>query len=331
MKKWFIYIIALFCLLIAGFCIYEYYNKPEKNSTANLVFTTDANYTEYTKVAIKSAIVNKAPDTEYNIIMLCVDLSDKQMKEFKQFESDKVKINLLPLKVDSIKKVGDYEVSNHVSRADLFKFFMPEILKDYDKVLYMDSDTIILGDLLPLFNTNLRGKCLGAVPKYVPIYRWYHVLGEFFIRHETYEYNCGIMLLNLEQMRKEKVTEKLVVSKNSDIARNLMTQDAFNSVLPFGKTKKLSPIYNTIARWKPVYFVSYNFKKTFRPYLNNINSMEELYKQSVIIHFAGFRKPWHYEDIAFSKEWWKYAHMINPNWKLTPDPNREKYEAALIW
>lgn len=321
-------LIILF-LLITGFIAYNkisQYIETKNNKTVNLVFTTDKVYKDYLKVAIKSAIINKNPDTKFDINIFCVDLNEKEQKEYNVFEQEDVRVHIIPVTLDSIKNIGNYEIENvRVSRADLFKFVMPEVMRSYDKVLYIDCDTLILHDLLELFNTDISNKYLGAVYKYQPLYTWKKVFVNLYSRRLQYEYNCGVMLLNLKKMRKDKMSRKLIEDKNNDKNRVLMTQENFNRVIPIPKMKSLSPIYNTISRWEINDFDLYNFKRTYYPYLNKINSMEELYTKTVIVHYAGFKKPWTHSDIAFANVWRIYAKMVDPTWTF-PETSPEDDE-----
>lgn len=310
-------ILIIIIFLCASIYIFKTQAKSIKNvanKTVNIVFTTDSKYKDYLKVTIQSALDNKNLDSVYNIHILCVDLPDIQIKEFKRFERRNV--HIYPVSMDSatIENVGQFKVSNHVSRADLFKFFMPDIFPKYDKILYIDSDTLILGDLLPLFNTEISGKYLGAVLKYDPVVKTkYYVFTE--IKTKSYTYNCGVLLYNLEKFRKENITRKLIEAKNSDKKRILMTQDAFNTVIPPKNIKKLSPVYNAYSRWRTYYFKKYNFRRVYFPYCINMKNMDDLYKKVVIVHFAGPKKPWMYTDIKFSKEWWFYENRTKTNIK----------------
>lgn len=316
--------IFLFIAIAAGAIFYihklNHLKEESENKTAHIVFTSDKKYKDYLQVALKSAIVNKSPDSIYDIHILCVELSPEEMNEFKQLETKNVTITPRLETLDSIKDIGVFEVENHVSRADLFKFFFPEIFTELDKILYIDSDVLIVDDLLELYNTNLDNYCLGAVLKYASGYNWHKHFGFYWKRETIYEYNCGIMLYNLQNMKKYKIVEKLIESKNKDTERVLMTQSAFNDVLPVNKIKKLSPFYNVCVRWRPIDFNIHDFKITYAPYLKDINSMEELWEKAVIIHYAGKKKPWNSDDIRFGEEWWKYAKMLNKDIKKLPSP-----------
>ena len=64
--------IALFTLSITVSIVFvsKENNTECNNKTANIVFTSDAEYKNYLKVALKSAIMNKKADSIYNINIL---------------------------------------------------------------------------------------------------------------------------------------------------------------------------------------------------------------------------------------------------------------------
>ena len=81
----------------------------------------------------------------------------------------------------------------HVSSTDFFKFDLPDVLSDWDKVLYIDTDMIIQGDLSQLFNTDLGEAYIAAVKDMAGMALESHHnrlgLGNYF--------NAGMMLMNL--------------------------------------------------------------------------------------------------------------------------------------
>ena len=68
-----------------------------------------------------------------------------------------------------------------------------------DKVLYLDADTVIAGDLLPLYQTDVEGAEYAAVLDHYG--RWF--MGYHYI-------NSGVMLLNLREIRKTGLFRRAV-------------------------------------------------------------------------------------------------------------------------
>ena len=274
------------------------------DKTSNIVFSVDKKYKEYLKVAIKSAIVNKNKDSYYNIYILCVDLSKKDRDSFKVFESDKVKINTVELKLGMLKNVGNYKIlgRSHVSRTDLFKFFIPKIFKDLDRILYIDSDTLILKDLSKIYNYSLENKLIGAVQ-------------ELHDNKKTFGFNCGVILYNIKNCNKENITEKLIEAKNKDKTRIYVTQSFFREIIKENEVAKMPFEFNRFSSTTQKEFKELNYKELFYSNNKKINSLEDADKNTIIIHFLAYKKPWQYDKINFANLWWEYAKTINPNWK----------------
>ncbi len=322
-----LFILLIVITLIIGFTfIIKNKNILKQNSddTINIVFTTDKYYKNYLKVAIQSAYMNKKPESKYNISILCVDLKPKEVEEYKKFEHENFKINPISVSLNEIDEIGKFEVSNHVSRADLFKFKMPIIFKDYDKILYIDSDTLILNDLSDLYNTPLNNKYIAVrMQENVDIKKfWYTYDISFEFINGYIDYNCGVILFNLKKMREDKIWEKLIDSKNNDTSRTLMTQSAFNDVIPAKTVQEISPIYNFVPRMGDKKYYNTTFKNTYPRF--KYKSYEDYINSIVIMHWAGFQKPWSYPKVFYANKWWKYANMIDKNWK----PEKPDYSGA---
>ena len=78
-----------------------------------------------------------------------------------------------------------------------------KLLPDVDMVLSLDDDIIITDDISPMWDVDLTGKWLAAVPE---TYKW-------GVDTECY-YNCGIVMYNLAQMRKDGIDDKLIAYLN---------------------------------------------------------------------------------------------------------------------
>lgn len=302
-NKHFIFIICVLLLfLIIAFSVFFNKKNINQNYDVHLLFNTDRNYKEFTKIAIKSAIVNKKPESIYHINVLCVEMQREECNEFKSLESENAEIKITMKNFSDISNIKNYEISHYVTRTDLFKFIFSEIF-DESKILYIDSDTLILGDLRDLYNTDISQKFLAAVLKMEP---------ESYYP-KRYYFNCGVMLFNLDKFRELGMPEILISAKNHDMQRDYQTQRVFNEFIPLSKIKKLSPVYNDIDRWNDEYKKKYNYLKTYFPYSLRYPTIKELDKHAVIIHYAGAQKPWikNTEAEKYVKEYIEYAKMVN--------------------
>ena len=259
--------------------------KPKNNNSINIVFTTDKKYSPYLKVALKSLIHNKNKDSIYNIYILSIDLNKKTQKELKTFKQQNVEITTIPLKLSMLKGIikNNVKYSYRVSNSDLFKFFIPEIFQNFDKILYLDSDILVLGDVSEIYDYDLDNKIIGVLPEKTN-----------FKNEENSKYNCGVILFDIKKCSENNITKKLIQAKNNDKTNRYVTQLAYTKAIDIKNTKALP--------------LSYNYLIKDEQTLDNKDKI-------LIVHFAGFKKPWYNPDMEFASLWWQYAHLINPNWK----------------
>lgn len=125
-------------------------------------------------------------------------------------------------------------IHNHFGGAiNLLKVCYPQILK-VKKVIHLDADTIICDSLEPMWETDLTGKWIAAVPEYKGRYKPFG---------DTY-YNMGVAVLNLAQMRQDKIMPWMVEYLNT-VPQPYADQDAFNKpAIEQGKIVPLDVRYN---------------------------------------------------------------------------------------
>ena len=124
-----------------------------------IAYITDNNYIMPTIVSINSSIMNKNESSIYKILIIGVSINNENKKIIEEFISKNINyktyLNILHFNFD--------DSHPYVTSAAIFKFDIANILSDYDKVLYIDCDTIILKDLTELFEINLNDYYVAVV------------------------------------------------------------------------------------------------------------------------------------------------------------------------
>ena len=276
----------------------------KKKTDVHIAYITDANYLYPTQVSVYSAIQNKCPNSTYHFYILTDNVSLQQARDaFKKMEQEDVKFRIVPQQ-----KVLDIEFSDfleHISSAAMLKFMLAEALSDVNRVIYIDSDTVVVKDLSELFNQDLEGNIAGGVPDIGTVAQPGYLATIGY--REKYYYNAGMFLLDLFQMRKKDIGHQLneFVRHNPNII--FIDQDAYNIILR-KKIKKLSYNYNCMAsmyfdKYKDLSFKNYLRyrllgKKTLKSKFIKLYAKElpllyrNLFKDVVIFHYFGFTKPW---------------------------------------
>lgn len=282
-------------------------NCDNVKGDVDIVLITDGNYMEFTRVAILSAKKTKCENSKYNFYVMTMDLQEGDDKALKELEDDDVKITLLPQKEIDLFYIRD----THVSKTSLLKYYIADVLPMLDKVVYIDSDVLVLHDLNELFNTDIEGKYLGAVKDPSWFFENGHVL-ELNLEKRGFYFNSGVMLMNLKKIRDDGLVKKLEEYTNNNF-RTYMDQDALNVVVG-DEVMLLDVKYNTMN-----FFFEHNSLKTLAEfYGKNWNNYEEVFAPSVILHFASSKKPLgpkvNKSEFFFMLQrlWYKYFNELKP-------------------
>jgi len=292
-------------------------NYDEQSASAlAIALICDNNYVMPTVVAIASIIKNKKKDTLLDIFVVTADLSDRNTELFYRLNTKSVRINVRKASTEGLPK-HTYVAgrSRAVTPSAMLKFRLPEIIDNYNKVLYLDGDVIVREDLSWLYNQDIGDYFLSAVEESSSIYHErINYPNKFFARVKNY-FNSGVMLLNLEKMRKESATEKLIACKKELTDSFLVDQDQLNIVFN-GKVKLLPIRYN--LQYINLNRVSSHFtiEEVNKKYNVKYASLYHAAKDAAILHFSSKDKPWISASAPLSDEWYSYfmqAKLICPD------------------
>ena len=105
-------------------------------------------------------------------------------------------------------------------KINLLKVYYPTLLPRLNKVIHLDLDTIVCDSLEPFWNIDLTGKWIAAVPEYTAVHPQLKLYGNIY-------YNAGVMCINLQQMRKDKIEDTMAKFLN-EVPQPFADQDAWN-------------------------------------------------------------------------------------------------------
>jgi lipopolysaccharide biosynthesis glycosyltransferase len=176
-------------------------------------------------------------------------------------------------------------IQSRFGAAMWYRTFLPELLADVARVVYLDVDTLVLSSLAPLFSIDLGAHDLAAVPN---VFMEYHRdrLVDLAIEQRAY-FNSGVLVLNLDAMRASDFSRRLIELVRADAGRLIWPdQDALNLVAR-GRWLALHPRWNSMNSFRS------------RPHLAEDLFGEDAARDAVrnpaIRHFEGpdSNKPWH--------------------------------------
>lgn len=245
----------------------------------NIVFSCDKNYLKYLKVAIFSILKNAKKTSKFNFKIIGNDLSNEDIEniqkltQIKDFDIELICVNKEMFNDFPLDGISKMAVQTY------FKYLIPQLLKNEKRALYLDVDVLVREDLEEFYNTNFEDKLAVVVGDF---YKKIKDLEEF-LGVEHY-FNAGVMLLNLENMRKQNITKQLfentILLKNAN-KLTFHDQCVFNYTLN-GKVKFVSPKYNAqLGLFQTI------FQKMYAREV-----LDEGIKNPCIVHFTTEKKPW---------------------------------------
>lgn len=191
-----------------------------------------------------------------------------------------------------------------INTVTMYRLLIPRITKHIggiDKCIYIDSDTVVEGNILDLFNVDFDGYCIAAVKeRYISCDRDERLKEKLGVESLKKYINAGVLLINIKEIEKQGLTDELEeAGYRDDYPHN--DQDAINSVF-YGRIKILPIRYNAL-NW----YLDDKNEDNLKQY-GRVN-IREARKKPLIIHYIGRRKPWNCKDIPYAKVWWKYVQM----------------------
>lgn len=267
-----------------------------------LCFITDNNYAMPAAVALTSLSKNRAKGSNYYISIVCLNVNDVNIKKLSSLSERGMRIEILQLNPDKMKVFEGKSLTNFgVPSTALVKFLLPSLLHNVKKVLYIDDDVLILSDLKELYEQDLRGYTVGAVADIPQVLYEKRVIG---VKYGSDYFNSGVLLLDLEKMRKAGDQDRLIALK-SHLESNLQDQDVFNEL--YLQNKNMLPIkYNTLL--VNLHRSSHKFKleQINSRFGTNYKGLEGIRRDAVILHFCSPDKPWKYYDVPMADAWLYY-------------------------
>ena len=226
-----------------------------------LVFSVDDNYAGPLGVTLCSIFENKAPETELEIYILDGGISAANKNRLNILEKIyNFSLHYLSL---NIRLFNNCPENGHLKISAYFRLSAPQLI-NRDRLLYLDSDIIVLTDLLPLFKQNLDGRAFGAARDILE--------NRLTISKGLSDYfNSGVMVIDCQRWKDKEVSEramKFIIEHQEKI--EFAEQDGLNYVCQ-DDWQEIAAEYNT--------------------QLNEFCS--RLKKSPSLIHYTGPIKPWH--------------------------------------
>lgn len=226
-----------------------------------------------------NSLFRSNPDSQFRIFILSLDISQYNKDTLSNWIlSQNNQINFIDI---SQKQLSNCPIKGNdtISVATYLRLFIPQVIpNNIEKVLYLDVDLIVLGNITELFSIGTSNYAAYAVedapndsliPEYAKL---------------SHYFNAGVLLLNLKALREQNFTERALnfIFQNSNLLK-FHDQDVINAVL-------MNQIFPLSLEWN---LLDCFYQKSPKIQKKRLVSLNFAKKNPKIIHFSGFFKPWH--------------------------------------
>lgn len=268
-------------------------------------FSASSFFAPYLCVSLMSLVEHCSNENEYKIYIFETDITQKN-KDLLEKSVSKTNVELNFINLTELTSNKEFIAHDHVSEHTFFKFFIPKILKQYDKVLFCDSDVIFQNDVAKLYNTDLKDKKLAAglcnlwngIINYDSA-EYDYTCNTLKIKNTDNYFQCGILLFNNRLINENDIENLLKMAQTRSY--HCLDQDILNSYFQ-------NDVIIFDSNWN--YETSQEgFRKISIPFMDekHLKIWEKAKENPYIIHYSGCEKPWLFPDEEMAKIWWGYA------------------------
>lgn len=244
-------------------------------------------------VTLHSALSHLAPGTETDIYVvdggLSADSKHRLERVVSTASSGPTRLHWAEPDLDSVSNLPTHE---WINQTTYLRLLLPRLLPDdRDRVLYLDSDLLVQGDLTRLWAQDVSGFPLAAAracgSPYVSSPRGVAPYESLGLDATTPYFNAGVLLVNLPYWRRRAIPQQVFRYLRTYGERvQMLEQEGLNAVLA-GHWKPLD------LRWNAVSHLLHFKAWPDTPFKARIRARREtLIHDPYVHHFAGGSKPW---------------------------------------
>ena len=252
----------------------------------HIFYACDDNFVKFTMVSFESMKQNASRDKKYHVHVLHTNITPETQSRMLKMADECFEITFDNVSSYLTELCERLPLRDYYSNTTYYRMFIADMYPELDKAIYIDSDTVVTGDISKLYEYDITeydvGACHEQAMVQADVYGTYveKCLG---IDRNAY-FNAGILLINCKNFREKKVLDDFV--RLLGIYDFRVTQDE----------DYLNIICRDHVLWLPQTWNTEMFGELLFPI-----------EEANIIHYIMVSKPWHYEDCRCGDIFWKYA------------------------
>lgn len=176
-----------------------------------IVTASDENYAPYLNVMMTTVLENCHSERPVHFYVIDDGLSLSSKKALRETVSSNSQSATVEFLTADKEVYQNFLVSDHITTTAYLRISLPSLLQKYSykKVLYLDADTLVLDDIVQLYDTPLVNQTIGAVIDPGQAY----ALKRLGIHSSDYYFNSGVMIIDIDRWNEKAITKNNSVSR----------------------------------------------------------------------------------------------------------------------
>ena len=255
-----------------------------------IFFACDDNFVKFTIVSLFSIKENASKENHYTVYVLHTGITSAMMEKLYELQDENFTVIFRDV-TDYLYSISDkLPIRDYYSKTTYYRVFIAEMYPEYDKAIYIDSDTVVQGDISELYDTDIDDCYVGACHEQVMVQ--VDEFGTYVERvigiDRNNFFNAGLLLINCVEFREHMVLDKFVHYLKQYTFVVTQDEDYLNLICK-------DRVFWLDQRWNTEVFGEIPYPA----------------EEAKMIHYIMVNKPWHYADCRFGDIFWKYTEKTS--------------------
>lgn len=262
-------------------------------------------------VMLSSLLENRSSVNNYDILVLRnkpefdSEGAVRNIKMLKKLVKGYPNASIRFIDISGLLGSKEFFVRGNFTPETYFRLYLPQVLRNYEKALYLDADMVVCRDVAELFYTDLEGALLGAVRDPIisgsnksKLYNKHDDMEKLGIKNIYDYFQAGVLLIDLKKISENGLCERMIEYAATHDC-DLVDQDVLNLFCQ-GRVKFIDNKWNVDVNSIAMKVVPYAPAEMWKEYQKNRDG-------AYIYHFAGADKPWNNPMLDKADIFWEAA------------------------
>lgn len=260
----------------------------KKDKPIHIFYACDDGFVKFTIVSLFSMMQNASRKHQYHIHVLHTNIEPATEQRMLAMADECFEISFDNVSGYLDQLCEKLPLRDYYSNTTYYRMFIADMFPEIDKAIYIDSDTVVQGDISELYGIDLKDYDVAACHEQAMVQE--DVYGTYVEKclglDRNRFFNAGVLLINCRSFRENKILERFVKLLGVYDCRVTQDEDYLN-ILCADRVLFLPQTWNSEV----------------------FGEMLDAPENCNIIHYIMVAKPWHFADCRLGDVFWRYAEQ----------------------